>query len=389
MDFKKSLIIILVSLLISGISSSICAAEKPGVIRIGVYLPMTGPMASQGQTEYAGIRIANSIKPEALGRKVELFLVDTAAEDTGTAGATIQLIKENKVCAIIGEISGSDPLGGITIAGKKGTPTVIPAYTESMATKGRRYAFRVCLTDSLQGEAAARYACSNLKARKAAVLMTIDRDHSIELANIFAKNFTRMGGNIVAIAYCQTEDRDFTTQLSSIIAAKPDVLYLPDSYSTVALICRQSVDMGVNTHILSSSNVHVSEFISTGGEYVEGVTFTGDFDGRSAPADIVRLYIDAYEEETGSKTGRFDVLGADAYFLLIDALERAQSTAGPNIRKALADTKGFSGISGVMNMDKDGNVVKEVGMMHVKDGGFQYLETLGFGEQQKAQGNKD
>ena len=66
MDFKKSFIIILVSFLISGISLPTCAAGKPDAIRIGVYLPMTGPMASQGQAEYAGIRIANRIKPEVL-----------------------------------------------------------------------------------------------------------------------------------------------------------------------------------------------------------------------------------------------------------------------------------------------------------------------------------
>ncbi|MBN2538695.1 MAG: ABC transporter substrate-binding protein [Deltaproteobacteria bacterium] len=389
MDFKKSFIIILVSFLISCVSLPTSAEETPGTIRIGVYLPMTGPMASQGQAEYDGIRIANSIKPEALGRKIELFLVDTTAEDTGTAGAVTRLIEENKVCAMIGEISGSDPLEGISIAEKEKKPTVIPAYTELVATKGRKYAFRVCLSNSLQGEAAARYAFSRLKTRKAAVLMTIDKDYSIELANIFVKNFNRMGGKIVAIAYCQTEDSDFITQLSAIMAAKPDVLYLPNSYSRVALICRQSVDMGVNTHILSSNNVHVPEFISLGGEYVEGVTFTSDFDREGAPADIARLYIEAYEKETGDRAGRFDVLGADAYFLLIDAIGRAQSTTGSNIRKALGDTKGFRGISGVMDMDTDGNVVKGTVMLHVKDSGFQYLETPGFGEQEKVQDNKD
>ncbi len=389
MDFKKFLIIILVSFLISVISLPTYAEETPGTIKIGVYLPMTGPMASQGQAEYDGIRIANSIKPETLGRKIELFLVDTKAENTGTAGAVTRLIKDNKICAMIGEISGSDPLGGISIAEKEKKPTVIPAYTELVATKGRKYAFRVCLSNSLQGEAAARYAYSHLKTRKAAVLMTIDRDYSIELADIFVKNFNGMGGKIVAIAYCQTEDRDFITQLSSIMAAKPDVLYLPDSYSTVAYICRQSVDMGVNTHILSSSTVHIPAFISLGGEYVEGVTFTTDFDRERAPADIARLYIDAYEKETATRAGRFDVLGADAYFLLVDAIERAQSTIGSNIRKALEDTKGFRGISGTMDMDTDGNVVKEAVLLHVKDGGFQYLETPGFGEQETVQDSKD
>ena len=380
MDLKKSLIITMVSFLISGTSFSTCTAGKPESIRIGMYMPMTGPMAYLGRAEYAGISIANKIKPETLGRKIELFLVDTSAENIGTAGAATRLIKENKVCAIIGEISGSDPLGGISIAEKEKIPTVIPAYTKSMATKGKRYAFRVCLPNSLQGEAAARYAYSTLNTQKAAVLITIDRDYSIELANTFEENYTRMGGMVVAAAYCRTGDADFINQLSSIMAARPDMLYLPNYYSTVAFVCRQLEDKGFKSPILSSNKVHVPEFIIMGGEYVEGVIFTGDFDRKSASADIARLYIDMYEKETGKRAGRSDVLGADAYFLLIDAIEKAQSTVGSNIRKALADTKGFIGISGVMNMDKDGNVMKRAVMLHVKNGGFQYLETLGFGE---------
>ncbi|HOO91393.1 MAG TPA: ABC transporter substrate-binding protein, partial [Syntrophales bacterium] len=333
MDLRKSLIIVVASCFFSGVLMVDCIADTPDTIKIGVYLPMTGPMASQGKAEYDGIRIANRIKPEARGKAIELVLVDVMAEDTsaGTTGAVTRLIEENNVCALIGEMSGSDPLGGLAIAEKEKRPTVIPTYTELATTKDRKYAFRVCLSNSLQGEVAARYAYSNLKTRKAAVLMTIDKDYSLELADIFVKNFTLMGGAIVALAYCQTADTDFITQLSSIMAAKPDVLYLPDSHAKVALICRQSVDMGVNTHMLSSSTIHLPEFLTLGGEYVEGITFTGDFDKGNASSDISRSYIDAYEKETGGKAGRFDVLAADAYFLLIDAIERAQSTKGSDI----------------------------------------------------------
>ena len=54
-------------------------AQEP--IRIGVYLPMTGGVASFGQMEWDGIQTAHSLKPKVLmGRKVELFLVDTKSD---------------------------------------------------------------------------------------------------------------------------------------------------------------------------------------------------------------------------------------------------------------------------------------------------------------------
>jgi len=375
MNPRKLLPFILALLLVAGSPFSAGAAENPGTVRIGVYLPMTGPMAAQGQAEYAGISVAHRMKPAVLGTKVELFLADTTAEDTGTVGAATRLIREHRVHALIGELSGDDPLGGISLAEGARKPTIIPSM-QSPAIKGKRYVFHVGLTNALQGDAAARYACSRLKTRKAAVLMNINRDYSIDLASIFTKHFTAMGGRMVAIAYCRTGDKDFTTQLSSIMAAKADILYLPVSYPEVALICRQSAEMGINTHILSSAGAHTPGLITAGGEYVEGIILTSDFERKSSPADIAAAYIDTYEKETGARAGRFDVLGADAYFLLIDAIERARSTAGSKIRQALAATKGFRGISGVMDMDRGGNAVKGAVILQVKDGEFRYLETL-------------
>ena len=375
MNLTKSLLLILAVLLLPGLPSPAEAAEKPDTVRIGVYLPMTGPMAAQGQAEYAGIGVAHRMKPVVLGTEVELFLADSAAENIGTTGAATRLIKEHKVHALIGEPLGDNPLGGISLTEGVRKPTVIP-FMRPPAVQDKRYAFYIGLTDTLQGEAAARYAFSRLKTGKAALLMNIERDYSIDLANIFTRTFTEAGGQIVAVAYCRTADRDFTTQLSSIMVANPDVLYLPISYAEVALICRQSADMGINIHILTSSGAHTPDLITAGGGYVEGVILTSDFERKSSSTDIAAAYIDTYEEKTDARAGRFDVLGADAYFLLLDAIERARSTAGSKMRRTLSRTKGFKGISGVMDMDKRGNAVKETLMLQIKGEEFRYLETL-------------
>jgi branched-chain amino acid transport system substrate-binding protein len=377
MKIKGLFLLITALSLIPGLPSSARGAEKPEpAVRIGVYLPMTGPLAAQGQAEYAGIEIAHKMRPTVLGRNVELFLVDTAREGVGTDGAVTRLIKEEKVHALIGEPVGTDTLAGITIAEKFEKPIVVPASSHPSATQEKRYTFRVGLTNSLQGEIAARYASLKLKARKAAIIMGIDQNCSTDLATIFMKHFAAMGRKVVSIAYCRTGDTVFTTQLSSTVTAKPDVLYLPLSYPQVSLICRQSVGMGLNAHIISSRNTHTPELIKEGGEAVEGVILPDDFDRKGFLTDIAAAYIDRYEKETGGQAGRFDVLGADAYLLLMDAFQRADSTAGSKVRQALATTKEFEGISGIMDMDQEGNAIKSILILQIKKGDFQYLESL-------------
>jgi branched-chain amino acid transport system substrate-binding protein len=375
MNLTRSLLLILALLPLPGFSSSAGAAEKPGTVRIGVYLPMTGPMAAQGQAEYAGIRAAHKMKPMVLNTKIELFLADTTADNIGTAGAATRLIREHTVHALIGEPSGNDPLRGISLAEEARVPTVIPSV-QSPAIKDRRYAFHIGLTNDLQGEAASRYAYDHLKTSKAALLMNIEKDYSIDLANIFTRNFSGAGGNIVSVAYYRTGDRDFNTQLSSIMAAKPDILYLPVSYAELARICRQSADMGINTHIISSAAAHTPGLIAEGGEFVEGVILTSDFERERALTGVAKADLSAYEKETGAQAGRFDTLGADAYFLLVDAIQRARSKAGPKIRQALAATKGFRGLTGIMGMNRGGNAVKGAVMLRVTGGKFQYLLTI-------------
>jgi len=247
--------------------------------------------------------------------------------------------------------------------------------TNPLVTQNREYVFRVCFIDSFQGEMAAKYAYEKLGARKAAILVDIEQDYCIGLANFFAKSFIRHGGKVVSMAYCRTLDQDFTIQISSIMAAKPDVLYMPNNYTEVALACKQAVKLGLNVPIISADKAQTKELIKIGGKDVEGTIFTGHFAREAAVTDIARKYIETYEKETGKEASAFDALGADAYFVLMDAIKRAKSVKGKNIRNALASTKNFKGVSGIINIGKDGDAVRSLVLVHVKDGTFRYLAT--------------
>jgi branched-chain amino acid transport system substrate-binding protein len=345
-------------------------------VKIGVYLPMTGPVAAYGQMEWAGVQTANKLMPKVLGKKVELFLVDTKSDKIEAANAVDRLIKKNKVHAIIGEAISGNTLAGGPIADKAKKPMVSPTATNPLVTQNKKYVFRVCFIDPFQGEAAAKYAYDTLGAKKAAILVDIAQDYCVGLANFFAKSFIKKGGKIVATAYCQTLDQDFTAQISAIMAAKPDVLYMPNYYTEVALACKQAVELGLNVPIFSADGAQAPELITIGGKDVEGIIFIGHFAREAAATDLAKKYIETYEKDTGKEASAFDALGADAYFVLMDAINRAKSVKGDKIREALASTKNFKAVSGIINIGEDGNAVKSAVLQHVKDGKFAYMATL-------------
>jgi branched-chain amino acid transport system substrate-binding protein len=376
MDAKKVITAFVILAFLAALTVVLCCSKASDTIKIGVFLPMTGGVASYGQMEWAGIKTANELKPTVLGKKVELFLVDEKSDKIEAANAVSRLIKKEKVVAIIGTATSGNTMAGASIAEEAKVPIISPTATDPRVTQNRKYIFRVCFIDPFQGAVAAKYAFENLKARRAALLIDQAQDYCVDLANFFKQDFVKMGGSIVSSTFCQSGDQDFTAQLSAIKASKPDILYLPNYYTEDALVCKQAAELGLKVPILSADGAQAPELISIGGKSVEGFMFTGHFAKEGATTALAKQYIQSYESKNKTDASGFDALGADAYFVLIDAIERAKSTEGPKIREALASTKNFAGVSGVLSIGEDGNAKKGMVMLHVKDGKFRYLTTI-------------
>jgi branched-chain amino acid transport system substrate-binding protein len=376
MKAKKIFFILTILAVAAVIFAVIIPHKEADTIKIGVFLPMTGGVASYGQMEWAGIKTANEIQPAVLGKKVALILVDEKSDKIEAANAVSRLIKKENVIAIIGTATSGNTMAGASIAEEAKVPIISPTATDPRVTQNRKYIFRVCFIDPFQGSIAARYAYENLKARRAALLVDQAQDYCVDLANFFRQEFTKMGGTIVASTFCQSGDQDFTAQLSAIIAAKPDVLYLPNYYTEDALVCKQAAELGLKVPVLSADGAQAPELISIGGKAVEGFTLTGHFAKEGASTELAREYIQAYERRNKTDASGFDALGADAYFVLLDAIKRANTTEGPKVREALASTKNFPGVSGVMSIGDDGNARKGMVMLQVRNGKFTYLTTI-------------
>ncbi|NQU03219.1 MAG: ABC transporter substrate-binding protein [Syntrophaceae bacterium] len=372
----RILVLSLISLIISPYACLAEAEIKNNTARIGIYLPMTGVDAAFGQSEYSAIEIAHKLRPGVLGSTIELHFFDTKSEDSLASNAADILIKKYNVHALIGGTPDDKILPGSIIAEKERIPVVYPIVTYPLATQNNKYTFRVCATDSLEAKAAAALAYEIHGAKKAAIMIDISQDYAFNISNIFVKNFIERGGRIISATYCQPEDKALTEQISAIIAAKPDILYLPNYPDEVVLACKSAIESNLSVPILSSSKAQTSELIKKGENFVEGVIVPGHFAREAVTTDIAKQFIETYEKATGDRVTAIHALSADSYFLLLDAIERAKSFRGYDIRKALSKTKNFKAVSGTISMDSNGNAVKEVVFNQVKGGNLEYLTTV-------------
>lgn len=364
-------------LFLTALSLFVCSSDLLAVdpVRIGVYLPMTGPAAVYGQVAWKGLQMIHKERPSVLGHPVQLILVDDKSDKVEAASAVSRLIEKERAIAIIGELTSSNTLSGAPIAEKARIPMVTPWATNPLVTQNCQYIFRVCFSDPFQGYVAARFAREHLKARTAAIMVDISQDYSVGLSNFFRREFTKRGGKISIKTAYQSGDLDFTAQLSSIRGVQPDIIYVPGYFMEDALIARQARELGINSIIVSGDAAQANELIKIGGKAVEGLYFTTHFDEKGVTTKTGRLFVKKFRDMNKTAPDSVSALSHDSYNFLLDAMERAGSLHPEKIKKALAETANFEGVTGKIKI-KDRETIKQAVILKVENGAFKYITAI-------------
>ncbi len=340
-------------------------------IRIGVFLPLTGQNAFGGQLELEGVQMANKETPTVLGKKVELFVVDNKSDKVEAANAVQRLIEKEKVQAIIGTYGSSLAMAGGEVAEKAKIPMVGTSCTNPLVTQGKKYIFRVCFIDPYQGAGAATYAYKTLGLKKAAILVDVANDYSVGLSKYFERSFTKLGGKVVSTLNYQSGDQDFTAQLTKIISEKPDVLFIPSYFAEGAIIMKQAAELGATFKIMGGDAMDNPKITDIGGKAVEGfihTTFPYDPSMKNM-SPMAKKFTDGWKALYPDKEPNVNsALGYDAYMLIIDAITRAGKADPESVTKALAETKGFVGVTGTTTINATHDAEKPVGLVEIKNG---------------------
>jgi branched-chain amino acid transport system substrate-binding protein len=363
------------------VATAACGGEKTPDeqgIKIGFYGALTGPTATFALSGKNGAALAvDEINRSGgvLGKSIVLLSEDDRGEASEAASVVSKLITRDHVVAIIGEQASSRTLAAAPIAQSYGVPMISPTSTNVEVTKKGDYIFRACFIDAYQGRAIADFARKDRKARTAAILIDSRSDYSVGLAEAFRKNFEALGGRITSELKYAEGDSDFSAQLTAIRPEQPDVLFIPGYYTDAGLIARQAKSLGVGATLLGADGWDSPKLVEIGGAAMDGAFFSNHY-SVDDPAPAVRRFVDAYKALYGAEPDSIAATSYDSMRLLADAITRAGSTEGKRVREALASTRDFPGVTGVITMDADRNPVKPVVVLRVEQGRFRFAASI-------------
>ena len=341
-------------------------------IKIGVVLPCTGPYAALGWDIHKGVEIAHKMKPFLFGKKIELYWMDHGSDEKEAARAVEDLIVKERVCGIIGGATNSFSMATAEACDRFQVPVIIPAASDPLITSEYKSAFNICPTASFEAELAAIHAFTQLNAKRASIIIDTKRDPSEEMAKSFSEAFLALGGEIEP-PLSIISDMNILSQLMSIKAKRPEVVYAPIFQEEGVIVSELAKKLGIiDIPIIFSSFAKPSPDMGV----LEKAIYFSRFHPMSAKTKFAKNYLSYFEETTGKKVGELSALGADAYLVLLDAINRANSTEPSMIIEALGYTRAFGGITGRINIVEDRNTIKDVPVIKLEEGKFETITIM-------------
>jgi branched-chain amino acid transport system substrate-binding protein len=368
---KISLFAVAAALLLVG-----CGPQAPQTVKIGTIQPITGKIAVYGKTVSQAVTLAVEEANAAggvNGKKIELVTEDDAFNPDNTVAAFKKLTTKDKVLAVVGALTSNCTLAITNLAQAAKIPLITPTSTNDKVTDAGNYIFRACYKDSFQGKVVGQFAASGLKAKVAGVLFDKANDYSFGLKSNFEDAFTAAGGKVVSESYTG-DTKDFNAQIANIKAAKPDVIFLPDYYNTVALISKQLRAAGLKQPLLGADGW--DEAVGTGQTELVGSYYSNHYSPEQG-SDAIKAFVSAYKTRWNDEPNALSALGYDATKMLIQALidaDTAKKLTSDGVRDALAAVKG-SYVTGNISFDAQNNPVKSAVVLEIVKGADGKLAT--------------
>lgn len=365
---------------------SACKPKGPETIKIGLNAELTGGVPVVGAScknaaELAVEEVNNAGGLEVGGKKYKIeLLIEDNEDKKESAAAAAQKLNAAGVLLMIGPNASRNAIPAAEVAEANKMPMISPWSTNPKTTidaatgQPKKYVMRACFIDDFQGVVAAKFAINELKVQKPAVLYAVDSEYNKGIAEIFKRTMEENGIPVVAFESYTTGDKDFSAQLTKIIQAGADSLFLPNYYTEVPLQVQQAHKLGFKGVIFGSDSWGATELIDLCGADCEGYFFTTHYASDIATPKA-QAFIKAYEAKYGKTPDDVAALTYDAFGLAFQAIQAAGKIDREAVNQALHNISRYEGVTGVMQFKGTGDPVKSAVVLQIKGGKFVYYTT--------------
>jgi len=359
-------------------------------IQIGVLEPVTGADSKAAEDEIRGIQLANKVHPNVNGKLISLVFSDDKS-DIDAAETAAKTLTDKKPLVILGSYGNVYSLAASPYIKEAEIPAITITNTNPLVTRNNPYYYRVCYVTANQGDLLARYILESEKEAEAGVLLPIDDDVALAEATAFTDRMKAETDDDDSIAFYEEYtmgQKDYTEVLTKLEQSGVDKVFLPGDYTDDANIINQAAEMGLNVMFLGDfewenpaffnmlskkvqpENIAFVQFFSADNSGIEGEAITKER----------QSFLKAYAEEygAGSEPSEAMALGYDAYFVAVDAIDKAPDDAtSADVQKILSDPQySFDGATGRISFNASGDPIKTAYISTWKQGKMATIYTV-------------
>ncbi len=301
------------------------ANDKAREYKIGVILPLSGPIADVGKSIHNSILLSKKLfDPQNI---ITLIFEDDQFKAKNSVSAVWKLINVDHIDALI-TFGGSTSNSVADIAERKKIPMIAITALESIG-KDRSYVNSIFLSTKEQTKVLSQ-AIHQMKFNRVALITNTQE------ALLFLKDDFLMTNQNIIVSNSEITPGDLgiSSQVTKIRLSKPDavVLYLlPPQISLFAIKLREQ---GFNGQFLGGPPLFNPAEIKSAKGHLNGAWLPGPKSGELS--QFISDYRDSYNTTPVSE----GFYGYDSTHLLIKALQSTNAT------KYLNELKSFSGLSG-------------------------------------------
>ena len=337
---------------------------KLGTIKIATQTPLSGGQSALGIGIRNGAELAikqlNTVVKDA-GVTFELVPFDDQAKaEVGSANAK-NIVSDADILCVDGHLNSGVALASLPDYSNAKLAMISPANTNPKITDGGySNAFRVVGRDDVQGAVGEQFARETLKIKSVYILHD-KTDYGQGVAEFFRLNAEKNG--VKVLNFEGTEEKsDFSSILTPIQAANPDLIYFGGLYDQAGPFFRQARDRGITAKFLGPDGMDSPDLAKLAGDAVEGMYYTTI----AAPVSQfpnAAQYAKDYKTEYKGDAPPFSAQSYDATSFCVSAILTAAADAGakPTREQVTAAMKALlplGGITGDYKFNAKGDITK-------------------------------
>jgi branched-chain amino acid transport system substrate-binding protein len=361
------LFIIIFALMLNNIGCS----QRERIIKIGSQNVLSGEYKYYGQEQLVSMNLAaKELAPVSIGGfnyKISVVSKDDEGNAEKAYLVSQEMVQEN-VSGVIGSTFNATTKAALSNYQEFNIPMISTSASSTDLSKTGTNFFRMIINNDQVVENTASFIASQYKPEKM-VIINDGSEYSVNFVDYLEKTLLNISSqkiNIFKKYSIKPETEDYKLLAENLLIDDCDLIFFCGEYQVLAKIIASSREIGVLSNFLTEK-LGMDEGITqlTDAKYLEGLMAVVPeppslalFSEDPKAVEFWRKFKDLAPQIKGveiSEPGKFAPYAYDAFYIMIEAMKKANSTAPQDYIDVLRNIA-FDGVTGHIEFDSNGNL---------------------------------